>query len=41
MIHSREEILNLLRKLDTYRARDLESETLEFKEWIPDKKKAL
>lgn len=39
MIHSREEILNLLRKLDTYRARDLESETLEFKEWIPDKKK--
>ncbi|MFQ6091794.1 MAG: RNA-binding domain-containing protein [bacterium] len=37
MRHSREEILKLLDKLDDYRAHKLESETLEFKEWLPNK----
>lgn len=33
MRHSREEIQQLLNRLDKEKARDLESETLEFKEW--------
>ncbi len=33
MRHSREEVLTLLKQLDSRPARELESETLEFKEW--------
>jgi len=37
MRHSHEEILKLLEKLEDQKAHELESETLEFKEWIPNK----
>ena len=34
MRHSKEEILNILEQLENKKAKDLESETLDFKEWI-------
>ena len=34
MRHSKEEILNILEQLENKKANGLESETLDFKEWI-------
>lgn len=39
MRHSREEVLRILGELKTKRAKDIESETLEFKEWMKDTNK--
>ncbi len=39
MRHSPEEIRTILKELKKRRARDLESETLEFKEWIADRER--
>jgi len=39
MRHSKEQILKFLKQLENKKAEEFESETLDFKEWISDRKK--